>query len=281
MAPWRHFLCLPEERKKSAGLVVFFLRGLLIGLGLLTGSAAQSSCPPEAEATAATVEYVHDGDTVFLANGRKLRFIGVDTPEMGDDRRPPEPLAAEARDFVRELLRQHNHKVLLGYDEEPTDAYGRRLAHVFLPDDRSLAEILLSNGLATALVVPPNTRYSSCYAQAEKTARNNRKGLWGLSRYQPINVGELLPKTTGFRVVRGKAYRVRRGERADFIYLGEPESGKVLRIKIAREDRPFFEETLLKTLTGKTVEVRSVIHHHNGRYYTRIRHATALQITTP
>lgn len=274
MALRRHFLWPPLKRAS--------LRAFFTGLCLLTSSATvYAGCLPGLAAETAKVEYVHDGDTVTLANGRKLRFIGVDTPEMGDDQKPAEPLAVEARDYVRKLLERHNHKIKLLYDEEPADRYRRRLAHVFLPDDRSLAEILLQNGLATALVVPPNTRYTACYAAAEKTARDKRKGLWVLPRYQPITVGRLLPETTGFRIVRGEVRRVTRGQRADYIYVGQPGSDKILRVKIAKEDRPLFDATFLNALAGRTVEIRSRIYHEKGRFFARIRHATALQILNP
>lgn len=263
MALWRHFLwaCL--------------------GLGLSAAVSARAACLPEGETEPARVEYVHDGDTVILANGGKLRLIGVDTPEMGDVRHPAEPLAVEARDFVRELLRRYDNRVELVRDTEPADDYRRRLAHVFLPDDRSLSEILLQKGLATALVVPPNTRYSDCYASAEKSARLRGKGVWELPRYRVIRVSKLQADTSGFHVVQGNVLRVRRHERADYIYVGESGSDKVLRVKIAREDRPFFDEAFLATLTGKPIEVRGRIYHQDGRFFARIRYPTALQIPTP
>jgi hypothetical protein len=149
---------------------------------------------------------------------------------------------------------------------------------VFLPDNRSLSEILLKNGLATTLVVPPNTRYSDCYALAEQDARQHRKGLWALPGYRAIMVGQLSPETAGFHVVRGDVQRVSHRQRADYIYVVEPKSDKLLRVKISREDRQYFEDTPLKSLTGKTIEIRSRIFETDGRFYARIRYPTALQV---
>lgn len=268
---------MPRRRNAKNGVCVT-LRLFLAGLGLFICATARPACLPEPDAKAASVKYVHDGDTAILANGSKLRFIGVDTPELGDEEKPAEPLAFEARDFVRQLLRQHDNKIELAYDRELTDVYHRQLGHVFLPDDRSLSEILLKNGLATTLVVPPNTRYSDCYALAEKDARRHHKGLWALPRYQAITVAQLSPKISGFRVVQGDVSRVSRQKRADYIYIGEPKSDKLLRIKITPEDRQYFEETPLETLPGKTIEIRSRIYETDGRFFARIRYPTALQV---
>jgi endonuclease YncB( thermonuclease family) len=273
---------MPRCRDAKSGIGIplrrISLRLFLAALGLFVCATARPACLPGPEAETAGVKYVHDGDTAILANGRKLRFIGVDTPELEDEHKPAEPLAVEARDFVRQLLRRYGNKVELDYDQELTDVYHRQLAHVFLPDDRSLSEILLKNGLATTLVVPPNTRYSDCYALAEKNARRHHKGLWALPRYRAITAAQLSPATIGFRVVRGDVLRVSHRQRADYIYVGEPKSDKMLRVKIAREDRQYFDDMPLKPLTGKTIEIRSRIYETEGRFFARIRYPTALQV---
>ncbi|HEX7026346.1 MAG TPA: thermonuclease family protein [Gammaproteobacteria bacterium] len=265
-------ICPPS---KSPALRIFILT-----LGLLTGVGTSAACLPEGKTEPVTVERVHDGDTVILRDGRKLRVIGVDTPELANDRHPAEPLALDAREYVRDLLWQHRNKIELHYDRELFDSYQRQLAHVFLPDNRNLSEALLQKGLATTLVVPPNTRYANCYAKAENDARGRPIGLWALSRYKPVEIGQLR-KTNGFRVVRGDVQGVRRYQHADYIYVGKSGSDQKLRIKIAAEDRPYFDETFLKTLANKRVEVRGRIHHKKGRFLSRIRYPTALQILTP
>ena len=82
------------------------------------------------------VSRVVDGDTVELADGRKVRYLGINTPERG------QPFYQEATDFNAELVA--GKKVRLEFDVDTIDKYGRTLAHVFvglfLP---SLATILL------------------------------------------------------------------------------------------------------------------------------------------
>ena len=59
--------------------------------------AAAPPCAPDRIDARVSVTHVVDGDTVKLADGRTLRFIGVDTPEIGHEGRPSQPFAAEAR----------------------------------------------------------------------------------------------------------------------------------------------------------------------------------------
>src|SRR3954463_5246261 len=76
-----------------------------------------------ADAQPATVDYVHDGDTLFLTDGTKVRLLAVDTPEIGS---PLECMGTEARDYLRSLLPSGSTIYTLA-DAEPTDQYGRSL----------------------------------------------------------------------------------------------------------------------------------------------------------
>ena len=55
------------------------------------------------------VSYVYDGDTVKLADGRRLRFIGINAPEIGHHGEPNQPFAAQARVFLVNMLDTHGH----------------------------------------------------------------------------------------------------------------------------------------------------------------------------
>ena len=80
-----------------------FLAGLLLALSV--GVPAEESCPagPTIDEIA-IVTYVYDGDTVKLSDGRSLRIVGIDTPEIGRNDRPSQPYAEAARRMLRELL---------------------------------------------------------------------------------------------------------------------------------------------------------------------------------
>src|SRR3990167_5493494 len=52
----------------------------------------------------ATVTSVGDGDTIKLDNGKTVRYIGIDTPETVDPRRPDGCFGKEASDYNKTLV---------------------------------------------------------------------------------------------------------------------------------------------------------------------------------
>src|ERR1044072_6316565 len=50
------------------------------------------------------VVQVIDGDTIILANGDHLRYVGIDTPDEFDQRKPVQCFAREAAEAHRELV---------------------------------------------------------------------------------------------------------------------------------------------------------------------------------
>jgi len=109
----------------------------------------------DSQLTEAFVSRVIDGDTVELVTGERVRFIGIDTPEIG------EVGADEATAFV--LERVLNQAVWLEADGNDTDRFGRLRRYVWLelPTDSTdraqiethmLNALLLSNGLAEVAI---------------------------------------------------------------------------------------------------------------------------------
>ncbi len=159
---------------------------------------ADAECPtaPEGETFEATVERAVDGDTMELAepvNGvSRVRLIGVDAPETEGEGGESEPYAEETGDFTASKL--EDERVLLELDGETTDPYGRLLAYVwrerapapqedspFGGDEPELFNLtLLEGGHATAMHVEPNARYAGCFDAAERAAREEGDGLWGV-----------------------------------------------------------------------------------------------------
>ncbi len=122
------------------------------------------------------VERVIDGDTIQLASGEKVRLIGVDTPETVKPNTPVEPFGKEASDFTKKMLT--NTKVRLEFDVQERDKYGRLLAYLYLPDGTFYNELLLKEGYAQVLTIPPNVKYAELFLLAERMAREEKKGLW-------------------------------------------------------------------------------------------------------
>ena len=147
-------------------------------------AAASDDCIPERFDETVIVDHVYDGDTVRLTDGRRLRLIGLDTPEIFHDGRKAEPFAKAARSALVALLAQSGHQLHLAYDRERIDKYGRTLAHAYIVNGQPLSVgiELLVKGYAKTLFVPPNDRFAGCYRAAESRAREARAGLWGSTR---------------------------------------------------------------------------------------------------
>ena len=126
--------------------------------------------------------HVIDGDTVELSDGRHVRYIGIDTPEVRRHEGTqwvvdPEPYAREATEANRRLV--EGKPVRLEYDVETHDRYGRLLAYVYVGDVMVNAK-LMEDGYAQPMTIPPNVKYVERFKQLASEARQQRRGLWGL-----------------------------------------------------------------------------------------------------
>lgn len=135
---------------------------------------------PSPESHEAIVLRVIDGDTVDLQDGRRIRLIGIDTPEMGYSPRAQvegvnDPFAEEARAFLRELA--EGRTVRLEFGPEPEDRYGRTLAYLFLQDGAHLNAELLRRGYARAYRRFQHPRLDE-FLTLEEEARQAERGLW-------------------------------------------------------------------------------------------------------
>ncbi|WP_166867660.1 thermonuclease family protein [Salinibacterium sp. ZJ70] len=128
-----------------------------------------------ADAGTAVVRYVHDGDTLFLEDGRKVRLLGVDTPEVGDG---AECYGDEARSALRRMLPEGT-TVRTVADVRPLDQYDRSLLFLFTEDGRLVNLDLIREGYAEAVVLKPNYLWADEVEAAEDEAQTARVGMWG------------------------------------------------------------------------------------------------------
>jgi micrococcal nuclease len=131
--------------------------------------------------TNAVIDHVVDGDTVEVrVDGRteRVRFIGINTPETKDPRRPVECYGPEAAALTT-LLLPDGTGVRLERDAEARDDYGRLLAYVRRSDGLFVNLELARQGAAVVLSIRPNTAYAAVIAAAADEARRARRGLWG------------------------------------------------------------------------------------------------------
>ncbi len=122
---------------------------------------------------------VKDGDTIEVEiNGSRkiVRYIGIDTPESIDPRRPVECFGKEASNINRSLV--ENQLVQLEKDVSETDKYGRLLRYVYL-GGIFVNRYLVEEGFANASAYPPDIKYQEDLESSEEDARISNKGLWG------------------------------------------------------------------------------------------------------
>jgi micrococcal nuclease len=147
---------------------------------LATSDAERAAWPdPPKDAVAAKVQRVSDGDTfVATVKGRRerVRVIGVDTPESVAPNRPDEPFGEEASAFAKRYL--DGETVRLAGDAEPRDRYGRMLAYVWLRDGTFWNALLVAEGYAQQLTIPPNVTYERLFRRLVAEARREDRGLW-------------------------------------------------------------------------------------------------------
>ena len=125
-----------------------------------------------------TVTRVIDGDTIEVNIDNaiyKVRYVGIDTPELDDKRAEYFSLAQEATRFNRQLVERET--VRLEEDISQVDKYGRLLRYVYVDDIFVNAE-LVRQGLACVKAYPPDTKYLAYLEELEAEARQAGRGIW-------------------------------------------------------------------------------------------------------
>lgn len=133
---------------------------------------------------------VVDGDTAIVSvdgQDRRVRFLGVDTPETVHPNKPVQYYGKEASNFTKEAL--NGRRVWLEYDVDPQDKYKRHLAYIWLKPPSSVNEgtiresmfnaKLLLGGYAKVMIIKPNRRYEAVFRKLENEARLKKLGIWG------------------------------------------------------------------------------------------------------
>jgi len=195
---------------------------------------------------------VYDGDTVLLEDGRKVRVIGVNTPELGRHNRVVEPLASDAREHLLHLLegsgRAINPKKTLRIDalvkvgRDPLDHYGRTLAHLFSKGGVNLTRLLLEEGFGFHVAIPPNVWGIDCYFSAQEKARAAGAGVWG-ERYYSVWPAHQESLRGGYQRVIGEIEKLFVGKRFIWIDL----KGQVT-LKLDQQDSEYLQGAVLKRI---------------------------------
>jgi micrococcal nuclease len=125
-----------------------------------------------------SVKWVDDGDTILLSDGRRVRYIGINAPEVAHAKygHQAEPFGNKASEANKALV--YGKKVRLEFDREIKDHYGRLLAYVYLGDGRCVNLEMVKAGWAYALYKKPNDRYVNLLLKAQRRAMKAGAGIW-------------------------------------------------------------------------------------------------------
>ncbi|MBL1261096.1 MAG: thermonuclease family protein [Thiotrichaceae bacterium] len=256
----------------SGTLFSFVVMAFALVLVVFSPFSVAGECGAEKIDAYFTVKYVHDGDTLHLVGGKKVRLIGINTPEVARDKKPAEPYANAARDVLKKLFKADS-RVGVQYGHERKDRYGRTLAHLYLADGSSVQQRLLDKGLAMAIAIPPNLHSVDCYQQSERLARIKRQGLWQDGGPEVLDAASLRGGDQGFTRLKGRVDKVTWHKKWIWISFSDKAS-----LRISRDDAHYFEKGLLASLAQKKVEARGWLTQRKGRWSIRVRHPSSLSV---
>lgn len=188
----RHSLLNRKQRKWLSAIL--FVTSLTIYLGQTHGwfGGVEQAAEVNQPGLYTVVKY-DDGDTIAVdMNGttETLRFIGVDTPETHDPRKPVQCYGPEASAFTKKLITDAGNKVRLASDPESTnrDRYNRLLRYIYLPDGRLVQHELVKNGYAFYYPYFPFSK-STQFKADQDSAIAAQKGLWHYCHPTPTDSG--------------------------------------------------------------------------------------------
>ena len=208
---------------------------------------AQAFCPLPSGLPTVRVQRVVDGDTLKLSDGRSVRLIGINTPELAHRGRNIEPFALAAQQRLQVLISESGGRVSLQVGSQPRDHYGRTLAHAYDSAGQNLEARLLAEGLGYLVAVAPNSALVACQQAAEQQARTAHLGLWAKPVVRtPEQISE-----GGFALVSGRVVKVERNGAGVWLEL---QGGLVLHVAVRMLDQ--FDWPGLQALTGREIQAR-------------------------
>ena len=129
------------------------------------------------------VRWVDDGDTIVLVSGERVRYLGINAPEIAHGDESGEPYGRKATAFNKRLVL--DRRVKLEFEEERRDQYGRLLAYVLLEDGTLVNGELVRQGYAHLLHRQNGLRYWERLLNLQREALKEKRGMWSLSVVDP------------------------------------------------------------------------------------------------
>ncbi len=254
--------------KKALHQSAFFMAFFLV---ITVFSSLLIDC--EAKPIYQKVAWVYDGDTLRLKDGRKIRLIGMNAPEVAHHKKKGQPYGREATEKLRQLLKSVNYKVRLETDLQKRDRYKRYLVHVFLADGTDLSQWMLQNGWASLMIFPPNTRYIGMYRKAEQSAQKMKRHIWLQSNYQIHKASQLKKGYRGYVRLKSNIKSIKITKKTIFLELD-----KKIFIKLSKHFIHYFTHYDPKNLLHDEVIIRGFLYKSRGKRIITLRHPAQLEL---
>ncbi|MBI5326964.1 MAG: thermonuclease family protein [Deltaproteobacteria bacterium] len=188
---------------------------------------------------------VIDGDTIEIEGKKRVRYLGIDTPEAG------QPFYKEAKNKNKELVLGKIVRLEI-CKAEPTDKHGRQLAYVYIGQTMANAELLKSGYARLLNISPCGAEKAEEFRKYQKEAMDKKIGLWGERKQiitkDFISASDAIRFINEKKAIYGMVVGVRQGRKAIFLDMGN--TAKVgLRVVIFNQDKKNFEDDGINPLT--------------------------------
>lgn len=229
------------------------------------------------------VTEVVDGDTVRLAGGRQVRFVGTQAPKLplGRPGYPTWPLGPEARSHLASLCLGRRVRLFAGGARQ--DRHGRILAHLVTEEGLWLQGAMLDAGFARVYTFKDNRALAAEMLALEAAARAVPRGLWADATYRirkadEADLGAAVDKVPGYLLVEGRVLRSAAGGGRWFLNFGRDHATDFT-ASIAAPDLPLFTTAGIDpaTYAGKTLRLRGWLEARNGPAMT-ITHPEQIEV---
>lgn len=170
-----------QNLKSSTVSVVGKAKGVAGQNSVAITSSTAAEPNPGAQDNYYLVTKVVDGDTINVeVNGvvQKLRLIGIDTPEVVDPRKTVQCFGKEASNKAKELLLGKKVRLEADSTQNDKDKYGRYLRYIYREDGLFYNKWIIENGYAHEYTYVIPYKFQTDFKAAEKSARENGRGLW-------------------------------------------------------------------------------------------------------
>lgn len=241
------------------------MRCVVVAFAALFFSLPSNASPPSAQGPY-SVKQIVDGDTFILADGRKVRLLGVDAPELHHPVLPLQRFAREAADHLSTLLRGGG--ILLEFDPGvEKDEYGRLLAYV-RAGDVPVNERMVENGYAY-VYTRRNCSRTAEFLSAENRARRTKRGMWADALRHGRNATPIDWRTAANRAgqyvaVEGKIAATHNSGKACFLNF-DKNYRSTLTLVVFQRDFGRFPPNPEKHFSGKTVRAAGLVAIRGGR----------------